>query len=873
MAETYDINALKAKYLGTSAPAGGGAFSAPQGQQYDVEALRQKYLGSTAPQTPTLTPEQQKDKESADKYGSSFASQIGEGTVSSLAKMVGNVPSSAWNFAKGALEIVNPINTVKNIKDIVEGVPEIYRNSKYTGGAFKTTADLGLDVAKSAYEGLVPEAARNTLAGDLGGAGRTVTNDPVGQVLPFIFAAKGGAKYADNRTSKANMADYVENIQENTKNRVPIPQPSTKYSDMVDKGISTVTDPVVNATKTVFGKTGEMIGNTVRYGTSQATGLSPDTITQIGKTPEVFTKEGMSQIDRPSLGRAVKSELDKRIADLEETGKAYGPIRESDTQVKVDRNFIENVMQEIAGVKVEKGKVQTSGSAKVRDNRDVRALQHIYDLWKPSFKKGAISAEEFLNFRSDLAKLAKFERDVGKSADIEGATSRMRARLNESYRPQLDGLDLLDEQFGPMKNELKTLSKGLTDKDGNLSDAAINRISNATGKGKDQMLSRLEEIVPGITERIQILKAVEDIQHATGQKVGAYFRPVPIVGGFAVGGPIGAAISAILLSPGNAVSIIRRYGLMKNSEAVKTIMHALSTGAQNTKDALQNKPGAFNPRFKLPEGSVGGMSVQNIYEGKANYSNKNGVALTQIPNEKLTTAELKQKLFMLDDGALQKKSPDLYKKMVDAIQERGTFRVEKSEKKVELETESPQDTQLFHTTTPDAAKAIRSEGFRTDLSPEDQIGRAFGDGVYFSTTKAEAEAWKQFVTGKDGKGEIIDITTKLNIFDPKTDSPAIYWDKLAKKAGIKSNPELGQEIADAYMMGKEAMEPDVYSDAIARSQLIIKTLQEKGVDGAKFVEPIDASEGIQNPQVVVFNVEKANEALKSGNKKGAFSPR
>ena len=598
MAPTYDIEALKQQYLGGGAPSS-GAFGAENGE-YDIDALREKYLGTTVPtQTDeNLSPEQIADKSSAEKYNSSFSSKTGEGLGSSLAKIVGNVPSSAWNFAKGAFEIINPVNTVKNIKDIVQGVPEIIESAKYTGGGLKTATNLGKDIAVSAYEGIVPESVRNTISGDLEGAGRTLTNDPVGQVLPLVFGAKGAAKLADRSVSKANMADYVDNIAENTKNRVPIPEKSTKYSDMVDKGIAAVTKPITTVAKTVFGKTGEVLGNTVRYGTSQATGLSPDTITQVAKTPEVFTKEGMSQIDRPSLGRAVKSELDKRIADLEETGKAYGPIRESGVEVKVDRNFIENVMQEIAGVKVAKGKIQTSGSARVRDSRDVRALQHIYDLWKPSFKKGKISSEEFLNFRADLAKLAKFERDVGKSADIEGATGQIRARLNQSYRPQLEGLDLLDEQFGPMKNELKTLGKGLIDKEGNLTDAAINKIANATGKGKDPVLARLEEILPGVTERIKILKAVEDIQHATGQKVGAYFRPVPIVGGFALGGPIGAAISAILLSPGNAVAIIRRYGLMKNADAVQTIMSTLQKGGEKLKEIAKpaTQVGAFGPR-------------------------------------------------------------------------------------------------------------------------------------------------------------------------------------------------------------------------------------------------------------------------------------
>jgi len=179
------------------------------------------------------------------------------------------------------------------------------------------------------------------------------------------------------------------------------------------------------------------------------------------------------------------------------------------------------------------------------------------------------------------------------------------------------------------------------------------------------------------------------------------------------------------------------------------------------------------------------------------------------------------------------------------------------------------DMTLYHTTTPKAEKAIQAGGFKT-VPPEDQIGQAFGQGSYFSTTPEEAQAWKQFVTN-DGKGKIVTVKGKFNIYDPKVASPADYWDKLAKKAGVKSTPEMGQEIADAYLMrGYEAMgstenimSREAYDAAMTRSQKIIEGLKAKGIDGAKFVEP-DMGSDITNPQVVIFNIEKLNSAMKAG---------
>lgn len=692
MPQTYDIEALKAKYMpsASATPTPSNLGTSKDGQQYDVEALRQKYMGSTALPTATApkTPQEEKDIESADKFKPTFASETDEGVVSTALKTIGNIPSSAWNFAKGFVQTVNPINTVKNIKEIVTAVPEIVSNAKYTGGAFNTAKDLGVDTAKSIYEGVVPEVVRSAVTGDIENSTRAVTNDPVGQILPLFLAAKGGAKIADRSVSKSNMADYVDNIGENTKNRVPIPKPSTKYNDMIDNGVKAVTKPIA----TVFGKAGEMAGGTTRTLVGQATGLNPETITQIAKTPEQFTKENMLTIDRRSLGQAVQSRLQSKIASLEETGSEYKPIRTSTQEVKVDKNFIDNSVKELAKVDVKKGKITTSGKADIRDAKDVRALQSLYDLWKPVFNKGKLTTEEFLNFRSDLAKLSKFERDLGKSAPIEGMTARMRAKFNEAYRPQIEGLDKLDEEFSVKTSELKRLEEGLVDKDGNLTPQSLNKIANASGKGKDLLLDRLEEVLPGVTQKIKILKAVEDIQHASGFKVATYGKGALIGGGLVMGGPIQAAITAILTSPELAVPIIRKYGLIKNSNAIKAVVTALQSGGNNVKDLMNNKPSAFNPSIKMPETLSAGLAVQDIFAGRSKLVLKDGVPLTKIANEKLNLADLKQKFYLLTKGGLEKRDPAAYQEMVKAVQDRGTFGINKPTAKVEKTAEKPVDT-------------------------------------------------------------------------------------------------------------------------------------------------------------------------------------
>lgn len=570
MIGTTNINGQKIKY------------NVPQYVK-DVTDNYQKYKneGSTIPPAaPVKTPQEIADEKSANTYNPTFASKTGESAIVASAKVLGNMPKSAFNLVKNvASAVFNPVDTITNI------VKNPYES--LVPGAARDIIGAGVEYAKNG----------NTPAIDakLQSAKNAIENDPVGQILPFVTGARGVASKVDKTISKANMANYVDNIGENVKKGVPIPKNVTPVGGFMDNVASAVTQPVRSA----FSKVGDITDRSMKTVAGQATGLNPETLTQITKSPEIFTKEGMSQIDRPTLGRAIQSTLQKKIADVSETGSAYGPIRQSAIEVKVAPDFLQNTVRDLAGVEVNKGTIKASGVSKIRDAKDIRALQHLYDLWQPVFEKGKMNPDEFLNFRQDLAKLSKFEKEIGKSAPIEGVTAIMRGRFNESYRPQIEGLDKLDTTFADQTTELKTLGKGLIDKEGNLTDSAINKIANATGKGRDPVLARLEELMPGITQRIKILKAVEDIQNASGIKVGTYGRGALIGGGFVLGGPVQAAINAILSSPELAVPIIRRYGLVKNSNAIQAIVNALKKGGSATAQPTLNA-GAFSPRLEQP---------------------------------------------------------------------------------------------------------------------------------------------------------------------------------------------------------------------------------------------------------------------------------
>ncbi len=575
--------------------------------KYDVPAYvkevtdtYQKLKATPAPTStmgkPALTARQEADQASGERYGAwAPANTEDPNALKEGGKVVANLAPSAFGFVKGALDIINPVSTYKKIKEIVKGTKELANESGGYGNAFGAIAK---EAPKAAYEAVVPSAARNIIKGDTEAAQRDVVNDPVGSVLPFIFAAKGSAKLADKVATKSKIADYVEKPFERKIVTDSALRPSTKYSDAFDTGMSKASEFVTKPVSYVTSKVGGGLASATRGGIAQVTGLNKETPAQIIKNPKAFTKESMASTDRASLGRQIQSELGKLAEEKATTGKEYQPIRASSTKIKVDNDFFDNTIKETTGLKIKAGKLVADTNSKIRDTGDLRALQNVYDLWGKTFKKGEMTANEYLNFREDLAKAAKFEKDIGARKDVQVLAGQMRAKFNEAYRPQIDGLKNLDENMSNQIKEYKELTRGLVDKEGNITDAGMARIANLS-KDKPNLAIQLEKIVPGITEQVNNLKAIVDIERASGIKVGTYTKGAIVGGGLAFGGPIQAIINMILTSPQLAVPILRQYGLIKNSAAVKAVMTALKEGGKavnNIPEKLPANPTVFGTR-------------------------------------------------------------------------------------------------------------------------------------------------------------------------------------------------------------------------------------------------------------------------------------
>lgn len=256
--------------------------------------------------------------------------------------------------------------------------------------------------------------------------------------------------------------------------------------------------------------------------------------------------------------------------------------------VKVDPDWLRDQMQnkEIAGVDIDKEGRVTHGDADSKINpadspTGARRMQDLWDTWGPKFATGKMTRPDFIRFRQSLAGMANyggaFDDVLNKSADA------IRSNFNKEYRSQIPGLEKLDKNHTQMTRDFEDSMKGLAVKDpvtgeikmqddaasrilnatkntkdefgqrleklapgilskvqkakdfsndwskivdenGHLKENALNDIKNSVNSGRDIRLQKLEGIMPGVTKRIQFIKAAEDYNNAMGQKVGTYVR-------------------------------------------------------------------------------------------------------------------------------------------------------------------------------------------------------------------------------------------------------------------------------------------------------------------------------------------------------------
>jgi hypothetical protein len=479
-----------------------------------------------------------------------FKSETTDSGVTAGLKAVGNLPSSALGTVVGAGRVAvnavrNPIKTLTSIDNVLLGgteklsnmalsavKPDAPQSNQYTGSFDAVTSAL-----KERY-------------GSLDNLKKTATEDPFGFGSDVLGLITGGA-------AVAGKAGLVENA--------------------ISKAGKVVTTPV----SSVASKAADVVKGTSKFTVSQATGLNPSTIEELLKNPSAF--KGVTPEIRVETANAVKEALDTRLSELSDMGKGYQSIREGTAGngglVTIPENTVKNVLDKY-GVKLDaENKIITSVESRPLSNADKASLQDFIDNY------GSVTTHtnnSFLNTREALSNLSKYE--SGKTNLTTQIARDLRSQYDKAGKSQIKGLSELDAQYAPERQLLGDLKSEIFDTTGELKQNAVSKIANINGKGKEQLLSKMKEIIPDIDQRVKIIKAVEDIAATQGIKVGTYSRTLTQVGGGlgVLTGNIPAIVAAVLSQPEIAVPLLKGAGYVGNKaapilNAIKAIANDINT--------------------------------------------------------------------------------------------------------------------------------------------------------------------------------------------------------------------------------------------------------------------------------------------------------
>jgi hypothetical protein len=269
---------------------------------------------------------------------------------------------------------------------------------------------------------------------------------------------------------------------------------------------------------------------------SQIYALPPDDIDFLLKNPQYANPQALGDASLYNLGREVEGKIGEARGGVDTPANLGSEVRDallakqqalrehamqyptgsrgalSNKKIEVDPHWLQQQLEneDVAGMTIDpkSGKVAPSSEmSKVNglNPGGIRTVQNLWDTWQPAFEKGKLTPQQFIKFRQDLAQLANY--NGGFDTDLNKVADNIRDNFNKEYRPSIPGLDKLDATHTQMSRDLERLQKGIAVSDNSgqlqLQDGALSKIMGATKETKDEFAQRLEELVPGITDRIQ----------------------------------------------------------------------------------------------------------------------------------------------------------------------------------------------------------------------------------------------------------------------------------------------------------------------------------------------------------------------------------
>lgn len=276
----------------------------------------------------------------------------------------------------------------------------------------------------------------------------------------------------------------------------------------------------INVTKNIYGKPIVWLTNiawsTLKTVTSKLSWLNPTTLTEIVKNPEIFRKVKKWDLTFEKLAKDTIKSIDERIKEVWELWQKYETVKKWDW--KIDTNgVIPRKILEKYDIKVTE-KWLDFGSSEIWTIADENAIERAFNLIKT---RKLETWKDIINLRRALDSNINYEWASNEAQNIIRA---FRKNIDEVAKEQVPWLNILDKRYWPEVAELNKVKKYLFNKNWELKDDYVSRISNLAWKWKEKTLERIKRIVPEIEHEINALKAFSDVELAKWNKVWAYMQ-------------------------------------------------------------------------------------------------------------------------------------------------------------------------------------------------------------------------------------------------------------------------------------------------------------------------------------------------------------
>jgi hypothetical protein len=469
--------------------------------------------------------------------------------------------------------VMHPIDTVTNLL------------STAAGGIEKGTNALGITNINNQdtqnFDNLVSTYGQRYGGSSIGevvhNIGHTLYTDPVGAALDLSVvldgagAALGKAGQISDvakATELAKTKDFITTTNGILKSGDPAaikalttPGTMTKIADAV-KTVADYTNPITPVVKGVVGAT-KLAGKAAMGIGSKIIGESPELITDLVKNYQDYSKASMEANSRGGLATEFGNAIDAIEEAKSTTGGGYDVIKNAGANVTVPADTIIQTFAD-NGLKVSKdvnGGWQIAGPTAdtTLSSADVAHFKDFLD----QFGSENLSAKQLLNARTKLSEYSNYE---GKTNASTSLARNLRKTFDSLGKDQIPGLGKLDAEMAPQIQAWKGIKKEFLTKDASTGEWVLkpntaSKLANALKAGKEPLLAKLEEVLPGITRKIEVLKNIEEIENSLGIKVGAYTKSGLEVYGVATGN-VPLAVGMIIAHPAIANQILRGFGFI-----------------------------------------------------------------------------------------------------------------------------------------------------------------------------------------------------------------------------------------------------------------------------------------------------------------------